>query len=200
MFSNFNELSKRKQCEMMHEERENLPTNSFFLALSERDNEWEVQNLKGMVPHIGGIYLSRASERKLKELWAERRKVAMGFMEGTAEAGFPQSKRFYSNLAKMYTHLHNGNMTDYVKYSDRVLDQLNAVLTDSMDDDFLLFGFKVLFKPFTPTDDRWELNTDRCAMELAKMMQTVRLMRDMWPSVFNRRIRRGQATMSLDFR
>ena len=110
----------------------------------------------------------------------------MGFAEGVVESGFPQSKRLYTNLAKMYTHLHNGNIRKYIKYSTRVLDIANAVLTDSMDDDFLLFGFKVTDGP---SDDRWELNTDRCTLELAKLIQTVQLSRDLWVSLLSGRIR-----------
>jgi len=185
MFSNFNDLPKREQCELMWREKANLPPNSFFLIMDER-NDWEVNNLKSISSHIGTIHISQATVRKFKKRWADKRRIAMGFAEGVVESGFPQSKRLYTNLAKMYTHLHNGNIRKYIKYSTRVLDIANAVLTDSMDDDFLLFGFKVTDGP---SDDRWELNTDRCTLELAKLIQTVQLSRDLWVSLLSGRIR-----------
>lgn len=179
---------------MMWREKANLSPNSFFLVMDER-NEWEVNNLKHICSHNGTIHLSQATERKFKEVWVDKRRIAMQFAEGVVEAGFPQSKRLYTNLAKMYTHLHNGDIRKYIKYSTRVLDIANAVLTDSMDDDFLLFGFKMAS---APTDDRWELNTDRCTLELAKLIQTVQLSRDLWPSVLSARIPESECTLTLN--
>jgi len=178
---------------MMWREKADLPPNSFFLVIDE-SNDWEVNNLKHICSHIGTIHLSEDTECKFKKLWVDKRRIAMGFAESVIESGFPQSKRLYTNLAKMYTHLHNGDIHQYIKYSTRVLDIANAVLTDSMDHDFLLFGFKITTGP---SDDRWELNTDRCTLELAKLIQTVQLSRDLWSSVFSARIPESESTMTL---
>ena len=55
-----------------------------------------------------------------------------------------------------------------------MLAKLDEVLTDSMNDGYYLFGF------CTKKGDNWELNTDRCSLHLANMMQIIRLQRDIW--------------------
>ena len=190
MFANFNELDNHGRCQLLWDVRDKIPSNAFMFLLDET-NDWEVGNLVDMSHHIGTIHLSRPIERRLKKSWEKKRTQAIQLVGGVAECGFPDSKRLYVNISKMYTHLHNGNMEQYVKYCNRILDHLNTVMTDSMDDDFLLFGFKLDKKA------RWELNTDRCTMELAKLMQIVRLGRDIWPTTLNNRITESNSTITI---
>ena len=99
---------------------------------------------------------------------------------------------FYKSLAKMYTYLHNGDMTKYEKDSKRILTKLNDMLTDNMDDDFCLFGLKM------DVDDVWELNTDQCTLQLVNMMEIIQLTHKVFMTLRHSKVKASESTYAIN--
>ena len=118
----------------------------------------------------GSVHIGTSTMNSFKEEWAHLRNLCVTFKTQYQErTGAPHITKFYNDMAKMYTYLHNGNMQKYDYYSKKIMAKLNEVLTNSMDENFVLFGFSC------KGDKNWELNTDRCTMQLANMMQNIQL-------------------------
>ncbi len=150
--------------------------------------KWETEVLMRVREGMkhGSVHISTKIMNRFKEGWAELRELLIA-MKGPYESltGGHHISKFFTDMAKMYTYLHNGNMDRYAYYANKVLTKLNDVLTNSMDNDFALFGFCCV--------NGWVLNTDECTLQLANMMQNVQLHRDVFMTLRNGSVSREDA-------
>jgi hypothetical protein len=139
--------------------------------------KWQIDALTKIRDNMahGTVHIGATVMRRFKEGWGRLCKLIMSLKKVYDSLdGQSNNSKFFVDLAKMYAHLHNGNMEKYDYYAKKVLAKLNDVMTDSMDDDFVLLGFS------SKRDKYWELNTDRVTLKLADMMQTIQLTYDVF--------------------
>ena len=166
----------------------------YFVILCNKNiwTKWEIDELtkirEGMTQ--GSVHISTKVMKRFKGIWADMRELLLAMKEPyEALIGGHHIAKCFTDMAKMYTHLHNGNMAKYGYYTNKVLTQLNDVLTDSMDDDFALFGFCC--------PEGWVVNTDECTLQLANMIQHVQLHRDVFITLRKSSVPRWEADFSI---
>lgn len=160
----------------------------------------EKKRLQFMAENIDeGVYVSKKSRDSFKRNWVGEREWALKSVamisDYVPDANEMPTVKFYKAYATMYTYLHNGDMEKFEKYAQRVLVQLNDILTDSMEEYFVLLG--LVLDAQNNNNNRYEVNTDRCTMALADMMQVVQLTQKVWTKLRHSKLTRGQAVCEI---
>lgn len=141
----------------------------------------------------GSVHIGASTMRKFKEGWGKLRNLLMIMKRTYDSLDGSSASKFFIDLAKMYAYLHNGNMERYDYYTKKVLAKLNDIMTDSMDDDFVLFGLS------GRGDKNWELNTDRATLKLANMMQSIQLHNDVFMTLRHGSVPKEECDFIVEF-